>query len=159
MLKLKLVVPLLSLVLLGGAAAQGARTVYFVFKLATTLPVTLQAAPECVAEREGWRTSTAALEETSVLRLLETYSFVSTRTAEALRQDIEAYAQEHTFRGTDLGTGEGADLPNTIPGREFRYDDAPGFRYLVRVYERPEGAEARSVLCITVIGPPATDQR
>lgn len=159
MLKFKLVAPLLSLVLLGGAAAQGARTVYFVFKLATTLPVTLQAAPECVAEREGWRTSTAALEETSVLRLLETYSFVSMRTAGALRQDIEAYAQEHAFKATDLWTGEDADPPNVVPGREFRDNDAPSFRYLVRVYERPGSTEARSVLCITVIGPPATDQR
>ncbi|WP_133162024.1 hypothetical protein [Deinococcus aerius] len=150
----------LLLALPGGASAQ-AWTVYFVFRLATALPVTLQATPECETERAAWEAGTAAAETTTPLRLLETYSFVSEQSPAELRANVGALARELGFSGTDLWpqervAGDGKPGP-ALQGQEFQGAEAPGYRYGLRIYPRAGETGVRSVLCVTVRSAPGPE--
>lgn len=153
MVRFKWLAVWLLLALLGSASSQ-AWTVYFVFRLATALPVTLQATPECGAERAVWEAGTAPPETASALRLLETYSFVSEQSPAELRGNIEALAGELGFSGSDLWPQEQAAGDRNsgpgIQGQEFQGPEAPGYRYGLRIYPRFGETGVRSVLCVTV---------
>jgi hypothetical protein len=166
MLKLKSVLlPLALLTLPGSAAAQGnAQALYFVFKLATTLPLTVQDTPECAAEQASWQSvtggqasSSQASSSLSALPRLMTYSFVSLESSAALRRDLDAFAQEHNFAATTPAPGtspEGASGADQEAGRQFTDAAVTGFSYAVRVYARSGDAGPRSVLCVTMFSPP-----
>lgn len=141
------------LLTLPGVASAQTWTVYFVFRLATALPVTLQATPECEVERAAWEAGTAA-ETATPLKLLETYSFVSEQSPAELRANIGALARELGFSGTDLwpqerAAGDGKPGP-ALQGQEFQGPEAPGYHYGLRIYPRLGEPGVRSVLCITV---------
>lgn len=161
MLKSRLIATLLSLALLGNAAAQeGARTVYFVFSLATALPLTLQATPECVAARETWNNVQAAPDAVPGGTLLETYSFVSDQGLEKLRQDFQDWLGEHGFTEAPPAAGEGAGpngMARETARRHFHDPALPGYTYTVQLYERSGEPGTPSALCVTVSGPSPQD--
>lgn len=175
MIKLKSVLfPLALLALPGFAAAHGnAQALYFVFKLGTTLPLSVQDTPECAAEQVSWQSvtegqvslsqasSSQASFSLSAFPRLMTYSFVSSESGAVLRRDLDAFAREHGFTGTTLAPGArpGASAEEVggaaqEAGHQFTDAAVTGFSYAVRVYERPGAADPRSVLCVTVFSPP-----
>lgn len=161
MIKLKSILfPLALLALPGSAAAQGStQALYFVFKLGTTLPLTVQDTLECAAEQTAWQSVTARQAGFfSASPFLLTYSFVSPQSGAALRQDLDAFAREHEFAGTSLESApraEGTGGVTQEPGLQFTDAGASGFSYAVRVHDRP-AADVRSVLCVTVFSPTQT---
>ncbi|WP_019587888.1 hypothetical protein [Deinococcus apachensis] len=158
-LKFKWLAAWLLLAAMSSASSQ-TWTVYFVFRLATALPVTLQATPECEVDRAAWEAGTAAPETGSPLRLLETYSFVSGQSPAELQGNIEAFAQDLGFSGADLWAQEqmtGDGKPGAaVQTQEFQGPQAPGYHYGLRIYPRLGTSEVKSVLCITVRLAPGT---
>lgn len=133
-----------------GAALYRTRNFYFVFKLATTLPLTVQDAPECVGGGDARQAATGALTPAAPRRI--TYSFVSALDRAALAAALDTFLHEHTFQAADLPPGEGERSGNA-PGSVRTLTDpaAPGFSYTVHLYGRSAGA---SVLCVTLRMPP-----
>lgn len=174
MIKLKSVLlPLALLTLPDSAAAQGnAQALYFVFKLATTLPLTVQDTPECAAQQASWQSVTGGQASStqasssqasstqaslSALPRLMTYSFVSPASGAVLRRDLDAFAREHNFAATPPAPGTspaGASSADQEVGRQFTDAAVTGFSYAVRVYARSGDAGPRSVLCVTMFSPP-----
>lgn len=153
-----LVLSLALLGLPGAAAAQSSvQALYFVFKLGTTLPLTVQDTPECAAEQLGWERA-AASPTTSALAAsgppLRTYSFVSSLSSAALGLALDGFAREHGF-ATASPTGPGQQT-----GRQFTDAAVSGFSYATRIHLRPEAPRPglRSVLCVTVFAPASPAQ-
>ncbi|MBB5233862.1 hypothetical protein [Deinococcus budaensis] len=137
-----------------GAALYRTRNFYFVFKLATTLPLTVQDTPECLGVgAAGTDRQAASSEPPPVSGRLIRYSFVSSLDRAALAEALDAFLREHTFQAAGPPPGEG-DRPESAPGavRTLTDPEAPGFSYTVRLLERSAGASA---LCVTLRMPPA----
>ncbi|MEW6422736.1 MAG: hypothetical protein AB1511_13575 [Deinococcota bacterium] len=151
--------PLALLVLPGTATAQGtAEQLYFVFKLATTLPLTVRDTPECAAQEASWRDVLAGQPGSSRLRFQRTYSFVSPESPVTLRRALTRFAQEYAFDQTDLqGISQEVEERNGVASQTFAAPApaAAGFNYAVSVYERPATGGSQSVVCVTLLGPHA----
>ncbi|ABF44090.1 hypothetical protein Dgeo_2657 (plasmid) [Deinococcus geothermalis DSM 11300] len=155
---MKLVAALLPLALLvmpGTATAQGtAEQLYFVFKLATTLPLTVRDTPECDAQQASWKNALTGQPVASSLSFQRTYSFVSSESPATLRRALAGFAQEYAFFPTDLqGVSQATERPNAGATQTFTAPAAAGFNYAVSVYERPATGGSQSVVCVTVLGP------
>jgi len=123
---------------------------YLVFKLATTLPVTVQDTPECAPEHllglpGAEQTAGSGGPSPKPGRLIP-YSFVSSLDRASLAELLNIFLREHTFRVADLSPASDREVVHTLtdPG-------APGFRYTVHIAERPGGA----ALCVNVQLPAA----
>lgn len=125
------------------------RNFYFVFKLATTLPLTVQDTPECAADEQAVSGGPALAAPRRI-----TYSFVSPLDRAALAQALDTFLSEHPFQPADLPAAERDRSWDSVEtARTLTDPGAPGFSYTVRLHDRAAGASA---LCVNLRLPPAS---